>query len=280
MAQIDTLTNVGAVVSTDLALILRGGANVLGTLGSMVGQNSSAVTITGGSINGLSGNFGIGGTASALTSGANTMLIKGTVTSKGGAIVLESSDASVRAYAYASSAGLAMGTLTAQPLLLVTGGVTGATLDTSGNLDVVGALSKGSGSFKIDHPLKPETHYLVHSFTESPQADLYYRGRVALVAGRATVNIDEVTGMTEGTFEALCGDVQCLTSNETGFDQVRGTVLANILAIECESASSDAVSWMVIGERKDQHMIDTNWTDENGHVIVEPEKLIEALGPQ
>mgnify|MGYP003652844661 CR=1 FL=1 len=103
---------------------------------------------------------------------------------------------------------------------------------------------------------------------------------MALVAGRATVNIDEVTGMTEGTFEALCGDVQCLTSNETGFDQVRGTVLANILAIECESASSDAVSWMVIGERKDQHMIDTNWTDENGHVIVEPEKLIEALGPQ
>ena len=91
MAQIDTLTNVGAVASTDLALILRGGANVLGTLGSMVGQNSSAVTITGGSINGLSGNFGIGGTASALTSGANTMLIKGTVTSKGGAIVLESS---------------------------------------------------------------------------------------------------------------------------------------------------------------------------------------------
>jgi hypothetical protein len=52
MAQIDTLTNVGAVVSTDLALILRGGANVLGTLGSMVGQNSTAVTITGGTING------------------------------------------------------------------------------------------------------------------------------------------------------------------------------------------------------------------------------------
>jgi hypothetical protein len=52
MAQIDTLTNVGAVVSTDLALILRGGANVLGTFGSLVGQNSTAVTITGGTING------------------------------------------------------------------------------------------------------------------------------------------------------------------------------------------------------------------------------------
>ena len=61
MAQIDTLTNVGAVVSTDLALILRGGANVLGTLGSMVGQNSTAVTITGGTINGTV----IGGTTAA-----------------------------------------------------------------------------------------------------------------------------------------------------------------------------------------------------------------------
>ena len=52
MAQIDTLTNVGAVVSTDLALILRGGANVLGTFGSLVGQNATAVTITGGTVNG------------------------------------------------------------------------------------------------------------------------------------------------------------------------------------------------------------------------------------
>ena len=51
MAQIDTLNNVGPVVSTDLALILRGGANVLGTLEGIVGQNST-VTITGGTIDG------------------------------------------------------------------------------------------------------------------------------------------------------------------------------------------------------------------------------------
>jgi hypothetical protein len=29
---------------------------------------------------------------------------------------------------------------------------------------------------------------------------------------------------------------------------------------------------MVIGERKDQHMIDTHWTDAAGRVITEPEK--------
>ena len=32
---------------------------------------------------------------------------------------------------------------------------------------------------------------------------------------------------------------------------------------------------MVIGERQDQHIIETDWTDENGKVIVEPEKPID-----
>jgi hypothetical protein len=32
---------------------------------------------------------------------------------------------------------------------------------------------------------------------------------------------------------------------------------------------------MVIGERKDKHMMDTEWTDENGKVIVEPLKPIK-----
>ncbi len=143
----------------------------------------------------------------------------------------------------------------------------------SSNLSVGGALSKGSGSFRIDHPLKPDTHHLVHSFIEGPQADLIYRGKVALVDGQATVNIDEAAGMTEGTFVALCREVQCFTSNESDWDAVRGSVSGNILIIECQNQNSTAtISWMVVGERQDKHMYDTNWTDENGKVIVEPEK--------
>jgi hypothetical protein len=78
MAQIDTLTNVGAVVSTDLALILRGGANVLGTFGSLVGQNSTAVSITGGTINGTA----IGATTPA-TVAATTLSTTGAATIEG-----------------------------------------------------------------------------------------------------------------------------------------------------------------------------------------------------
>ena len=143
------------------------------------------------------------------------------------------------------------------------------------DLAVTGALSKGSGSFKIDHPVpsKSATHNLVHSFLEGPQADLYYRGKVTLVQGSATVNIDEASGMTRGTFVLLCTNVQCFTTNEDNFCNTRGNVIGNTLVIEAENKTcNDTISWLVIGERKDKHMLDTGWTDKNGKVIVEPLK--------
>jgi hypothetical protein len=138
-----------------------------------------------------------------------------------------------------------------------------------------GTVSKTSGSFKIDHPLPEmeDSHYLVHSFVESPKADNIYRGKVSLIDGKAVVNIDQVSGMTEGTFTALNRDIQCFTSNESGWDAVRGSVAGNILTIECQKPDSIAlVSWLVIGERQDKHMYETDWTDDEGHVIVEPLK--------
>jgi len=144
-----------------------------------------------------------------------------------------------------------------------------------GGVNIVGALSKGSGSFKIDHPLesKKDTHHLVHSFVESPQANNIYRGFVTLSDGQATVNLDEVSGMTDGTFVLLNTDIHVYTSNESDWDAVKGSVSDNVLTIECQNSSSTAkVNWLVIGERHDQHMIDTDWTDENGKVIVEPLK--------
>jgi hypothetical protein len=151
------------------------------------------------------------------------------------------------------------------------------TLTNAGNLTISGALSKGSGSFKIDHPLPEltETHQLVHSFIESPQPDLYYRGSVNLINGSATVNIDTSANMTEGTFVALCKNVHCFTSNESDWTPVKGSVLGNILTIMAQDATSTAtVNWLVIGQRQDKHIMDTDWTDSNGDVIVEPIKIV------
>jgi hypothetical protein len=149
------------------------------------------------------------------------------------------------------------------------------TLWQDGNLHVAGTLSKAAGSFKIDHPLpqKSNTNYLVHSFIEGPQADLYYSGKAQLQNGLAIINIDSVSNMTEGTFEALCRNIRCFVTNESNWDLVRGTVENNLLTIVSQNNDSSAnVSWLVVGERKDKFMLETDWTDDEGRVIVEPAK--------
>ena len=149
----------------------------------------------------------------------------------------------------------------------------------TGNLVINGSISKGSGSFKIDHPLpaKKETHHLVHSFVEAPQADNIYRGSVDLVDGSATVNLDTAARMTEGTFVLLNTNLQCFTSNESGWTAVKGSISGNTLTITAQdNTCTDTISWIVVGERQDEHMKETDWTDSDGRVIVEPEKITEG----
>jgi hypothetical protein len=70
----------------------------------------------------------------------------------------------------------------------------------TGNLNVTGVLSKGGGSFKIDHPLDPANKFLDHSFVGSPDMKNIYDGVVVLDAkGRAWVILPE-------WFEALNQD--------------------------------------------------------------------------
>jgi len=117
-----------------------------------------------------------------------------------------------------------------------------------------GTIAGTSKSFIIDHPLesKKDDYNLVHASIESPKNDLIYRGVAKLSSGSATVNIDTHSEMTEGTFEALCQDVQCFTNNESTYDSVKGSLSGNILTITSKNSSSVAsVSWMVVGDRKD-----------------------------
>ena len=147
--------------------------------------------------------------------------------------------------------------------------------DSSYNVDIPNTLSKGGGSFKIDHPhpTKTNTHFLVHSFIEGPKMDLLYRGRVNLVAGTATINIDEVSDMTEGTFVLLNRDVQSFTTNETGWTAVKSSVSGNLLTITAQdSECTDTISWMVVGERQDDTIKSLTMTDDDGNLIVEPLK--------
>ena len=160
--------------------------------------------------------------------------------------------------------------------------LTSATVDTdltlsgngSGNvvvnddLEVTGTLSKGSGTFKIDHPLD-SNKWLYHSFVESPQADNIYRGVVELVNGAAQIEIDTTHNMTVGTFEALNGNVQVFLQNNDGWDLVKGSVTNGVLTVTSNNPlSSDTIDWLVVGERKDETVKNWNLTNK-GELIPE-----------
>ena len=156
---------------------------------------------------------------------------------------------------------------------------------TSGGVEAQGNVSAtGSKPFKIPHPLVglSTTKNLVHAAIEGPQCDNIYRGKTTLVAGISTVNIDTNAGMTEGTFATLNRDVQCFTTNETGWTPIKGSVSGNQLTILAQDNScTDTISWMVVGERQDDNIINNTMTDSQGHLIVEPdfEEITEPDNP-
>jgi hypothetical protein len=123
----------------------------------------------------------------------------------------------------------------------------------SGNVMVTGNLSKGGGSFQIDHPLDPLNKYLFHSFVESPDMMNIYNGNIKTDAkGYATVSLSN-------WFEALNRDFryQLTVVDERdgdGFAQakvVRG-VKDNSFVIRT-SVPFTTVSWQVTGIRQDPY---------------------------
>ena len=142
-------------------------------------------------------------------------------------------------------------------------------ITTAGNVDIAGALSKGSGTFDIAHPTKGGDWRLRHSFIEGPQADLIYRGTVTLTGGTATVDLDRASNMTDGTWEALCTNPWSMVASSG--NAVEWSLDGKTLTITGPDAA--VCQWMVIGERNDDHMkADSPVADDDGRLIVEYER--------
>jgi hypothetical protein len=126
------------------------------------------------------------------------------------------------------------------------GGVTNWAGYFYGNVNVTGTLSKGGGSFKIDHPLDPQNKYLYHSFVESPDMKNIYDGTVTTDAsGYVTVTLPE-------WFEALNKDFRYQLTVIGDFAQaiIAQEVQGNQFAIRTDKPNVK-VSWQVTGIRKD-----------------------------
>jgi hypothetical protein len=130
-----------------------------------------------------------------------------------------------------------------------------------GNLDVGGTLTKGGGSFEIDHPLDPENMILRHSFVESPDMMNVYNGIVVTDSlGFAVVELPAY-------FEALNSDFRYQLSVIGQFAQaiVTEEVDNNRFTI-CTNRPHVKVSWQVTGIRRD------SWAERHRIVVEEAKR--------
>lgn len=140
------------------------------------------------------------------------------------------------------------------------------TLDYNGNASFSGSVSKGSGTFKIDHPVDPLNKYLYHSFVESPEMLNIYQGVATLDSqGESFVDLPSY-------FEALNKDytyqLTCIGGSAPVY--VSEEVTDNKFKI-AGGTPGLKVSWSVTGVRKDR------FANAN-RVVPEVEKEAENIG--
>ena len=122
------------------------------------------------------------------------------------------------------------------------------TLTVRRDLNVEGNLTKGGGSFKIDHPLDPANKYLYHSFVESPDMMNIYNGNVTTDKnGDAIVVLPEYFGALNRDFRYQ------LTVIGTFAQAIVGEKIKdNHFRIKTNSPNVE-VSWQVTGIRQDAY---------------------------
>jgi hypothetical protein len=111
----------------------------------------------------------------------------------------------------------------------------------------VNALSKASGTFRIDHPdpSKKYTHYLSHSFVESPTAgDNIYRYKINVVNGQAIITLPSY-------YKYLNGNDQIWVTPQGHFGIGYGEVNAEQTQVNIYGNTDGEYNVLLIGTRKD-----------------------------
>jgi hypothetical protein len=245
---------------------VSGGTSSTTTGASGVNGNANA---TAGNVYGVSGysasTAGVGTLGTAYASSGNTTGVLGSTVSPNGigAFGLSTSTSGgtgVQGQTESTSGGAAGIFVAHGGSGLILSGLTGSTFKGvfsvdaagngfyAGNLNVTGKLTKGSGSFKIDHPLDPANKYLSHSFVESPDMMNVYNGNITTDGHRlATVTLPDY-------FEALNQDFRYQLTVIGKFAQaiVDKKIAANRFVIRTSKPNVE-VSWQVTGIRQDAY---------------------------
>lgn len=126
-----------------------------------------------------------------------------------------------------------------------------ANLINTGNFSITGSISKGAGTFVIDHPLDPANKLLYHSFVESPDVKNVYAGNTTLDDnGETVIQLPDY-------FEALNKDFryQLFAVGRPNPDlYIKKRLEHNGFTIGGGIPGSE-VSWMVTGIRHDPYIL-------------------------
>ena len=117
------------------------------------------------------------------------------------------------------------------------------------NLCSFGQVNKAGGSFKIPHPnpKKNDSHYLIHSFVESPTAgDNIYRYEVESVNGVAEIQLPDY-------FKYLNENTQIWVNGKNNFGNGYGEINDELTKITIHTNIDGEYNVLAIGTRKDEH---------------------------
>ncbi len=135
----------------------------------------------------------------------------------------------------------------------------GTALNVIGDANVTGVLSKGGGSFKIDHPVpsKRDTHHLVHCFVEAPtRGDNLYRFKVNVSSGYSYIQLPDY-------FLYLNENVQIWTSGYNNFGSSYGVLNEIKNGVDIYANIDGDYNVLIIGTRKDD-LMKTFFDDKGG----------------
>ena len=134
------------------------------------------------------------------------------------------------------------------------GKTTGTTGDfqINGDLNVDGTITKGAGSFRIDHPnpIKTDTHYLYHNFVESPtEGDNIYRWTITTINNTHTIDLPDY-------YKFLNKNDMVWVNAVDHFGRAYGTINNEQTKLTITSDTDGKYNVLLIGTRKDQFIKD------------------------
>jgi hypothetical protein len=116
---------------------------------------------------------------------------------------------------------------------------------------ITGSLSKGSGTFVIDHPQDPKNKLLFHSFVESPDVLNIYDGIISIDKnGEAIVQLPEYFEALNKDFQYLVRPIDAPAPNL----YIKEGVKNNKFKIS-GGVPNEEVSWQVTGIRHDPFIL-------------------------